>query len=139
MSKVHDDSASAATISPTYNPTSRQPVNCSARTTCYAAKAVVAGVATVLLTGWLAVSAAEVVAVNFGGGCPSACSGHGYCTAPKSETCSCYQGWGGGDCSISECRLECENCILSCTVVPRHSPHRAALAPLLGSRLWSES
>lgn len=42
------------------------------------------------------------VAVNFGGGCPSSCSGHGYCTAPKTEECSCYQGWGGGDCSIRE-------------------------------------
>lgn len=42
--------------------------------------------------------------VNFGGGCPSSCSGHGYCTSPKTENCSCHQGWGGGDCSIRELR-----------------------------------
>lgn len=42
------------------------------------------------------------VSVNFGGGCPGACSGHGYCTEPSAETCSCYQGWAGGDCSIRE-------------------------------------
>lgn len=42
------------------------------------------------------------VPVSFGGGCPSACSGHGYCTNPSTETCSCHQGWAGGDCSIRE-------------------------------------
>lgn len=40
------------------------------------------------------------VSVGFGGGCPSACSGHGYCTGPSTETCACHQGWAGGDCSI---------------------------------------
>lgn len=42
------------------------------------------------------------VSVGFGGGCPNACSGHGYCTEPSTETCACQQGWTGGDCSIRE-------------------------------------
>ena len=42
------------------------------------------------------------VSVGFGGGCPNACSGHGYCTSLTTETCACHQGWAGGDCSISE-------------------------------------
>lgn len=42
------------------------------------------------------------VPVGFGGGCPNACSGHGYCTSPSTETCSCHEGWAGGDCSIRE-------------------------------------
>lgn len=45
---------------------------------------------------------APVVSVKFGGGCPNACSGHGYCTSPSTEKCSCHQGWAGGDCSIRE-------------------------------------
>lgn len=43
-----------------------------------------------------------VVSVKFGGGCPNTCSGHGYCTNPSTEKCSCHQGWAGGDCSIRE-------------------------------------
>ncbi|CAM9329994.1 unnamed protein product, partial [Discosporangium mesarthrocarpum] len=35
--------------------------------------------------------------------CPSACSGHGYCTDPSVEECTCYQGWIGGDCSQRLC------------------------------------
>lgn len=42
------------------------------------------------------------VSVGFGGGCPNACSSHGYCTGPSTETCECHQGWAGGDCSIRE-------------------------------------
>lgn len=42
------------------------------------------------------------VSVGFGGGCPNACSRHGYCTGPSTETCECHQGWAGGDCSIRE-------------------------------------
>lgn len=42
------------------------------------------------------------VSVGFGGGCPNACSGHGYCTDSSTETCTCHQGWTGGDCSIRE-------------------------------------
>ena len=44
----------------------------------------------------------ESVSVGFGGGCPNACSGHGYCTESSTETCTCHQGWAGGDCSIRE-------------------------------------
>lgn len=51
-------------------------------------------------TGSTTAAVAATVPVNFGGGCPSACSGHGYCTNPRTETCSCHQGWAGGDCSI---------------------------------------
>lgn len=42
------------------------------------------------------------VSVGFGGGCPNACSSHGYCSHPSTETCECHQGWAGGDCSIRE-------------------------------------
>lgn len=49
----------------------------------------------------------ESVSVGFGGGCPSACSGHGYCTNPSTETCTCHQGWAGGDCSIRELTYPC--------------------------------
>lgn len=45
---------------------------------------------------------APLVSVKFGGGCPNTCSGHGYCTDPSTEKCSCHQGWAGGDCSIRE-------------------------------------
>lgn len=51
--------------------------------------------ATILVLG-------DSVSVGFGGGCPGACSGHGYCTNPSTETCTCHQGWAGGDCSIRE-------------------------------------
>lgn len=52
------------------------------------------------ITGSINAAVGATVSVNFGGGCPSACSGHGYCTNPSTETCSCHQGWAGGDCSI---------------------------------------
>lgn len=51
-------------------------------------------------TGSINAAVGATVPVRFGGGCPSACSGHGYCTNPRTETCSCHQGWAGGDCSI---------------------------------------
>ncbi|CAN0457937.1 unnamed protein product, partial [Laminaria digitata] len=51
-------------------------------------------------TGSINAAVGATVSVGFGGGCPSACSGHGYCTNPSTETCSCHQGWAGGDCSI---------------------------------------
>ncbi|CAM9473810.1 unnamed protein product, partial [Choristocarpus tenellus] len=35
--------------------------------------------------------------------CPSACSGRGYCTDSKTETCTCFEGWTGGDCSLRLC------------------------------------
>ena len=55
-------------------------------------------------TGSTTAAVGATVPVNFGGGCPSACSGHGYCTNPRTETCSCHQGWAGGDCSIRKWR-----------------------------------
>lgn len=56
----------------------------------------------ILLTQRPSTSMVAGVNVDFGGGCPNTCSGRGYCTDPKTETCSCYQGWTGGDCSIRE-------------------------------------
>lgn len=58
--------------------------------------------------------------VNYGGGCPSSCSGHGYCTSPKTENCSCHQGWGGGDCSIRE--LRCWSKRVDCFLGPTYGP-----------------
>lgn len=43
------------------------------------------------------------VRVDYGGGCPALCNGHGICSDPLNEICSCYEGWGGFACSGRVC------------------------------------
>jgi hypothetical protein len=46
-------------------------------------------------------SFAAMTTYSMGGGCPSSCSGHGYCRADAK--CFCFEGWLGFDCSKREC------------------------------------
>jgi EGF-like domain len=36
-------------------------------------------------------------------GYPNECSGHGVCSGNPSYKCTCFEGWGGGDCSEQQC------------------------------------